>query len=176
MSVDWHTSSSTDRSYFLSDRSQLMKTGGHVSDIPQVAQRGVKSCQIYISRCTKRAQVLSDTYLKVHKEGSGPVRYISQGSQEGSGPVRHISQGPQRGVRSCQKAAGLLRLLLCCCHSLSVIPTAGWGWSKHHWITGWHTLLTLPILWDCYIYILRVPDQNGVSQAWYIVEIHHSGR
>ena len=22
----------------------------------------------------------------------------------------------------------------------------------------------------------RVPDQNGVSQAWYIVEIHHSGR
>ena len=23
--------------------------------------------------------------------------------------------------------------------------------------------------------ILRVPDQNGVSQAWYIVEIHHSG-
>ena len=24
--------------------------------------------------------------------------------------------------------------------------------------------------------ISRVPDQNGVSQAWYIVEIHHSGR
>ena len=24
--------------------------------------------------------------------------------------------------------------------------------------------------------ITRVPDQNGVSQAWYIVEIHHSGR
>ena len=22
----------------------------------------------------------------------------------------------------------------------------------------------------------RVPDQNGVSQAWYIVEIHHSGQ
>ena len=26
------------------------------------------------------------------------------------------------------------------------------------------------------ISIMRVPDQNGVSQAWYIVEIHHSGR
>ena len=25
-------------------------------------------------------------------------------------------------------------------------------------------------------YILRVPDQSSVSQAWYIVEIHHSGR
>ena len=25
-------------------------------------------------------------------------------------------------------------------------------------------------------YTLRVPDQNGVSQAWYTVEIHHSGR
>ena len=24
--------------------------------------------------------------------------------------------------------------------------------------------------------ISRVPDQNGVSQAWYIVEIRHSGR
>ena len=24
--------------------------------------------------------------------------------------------------------------------------------------------------------ISRVPEQNGVSQAWYIVEIHHSGR
>ena len=24
--------------------------------------------------------------------------------------------------------------------------------------------------------ILRSPDQNGVSQAWYVVEIHHSGR
>ena len=24
--------------------------------------------------------------------------------------------------------------------------------------------------------ISRVPDQNGVSQAWYIAEIHHSGR
>ena len=26
------------------------------------------------------------------------------------------------------------------------------------------------------INISRVPDQNGVSEAWYIVEIHHSGR
>ena len=25
-------------------------------------------------------------------------------------------------------------------------------------------------------YISRVPNQNGVSQAWYLVEIHHSGR
>ena len=25
-------------------------------------------------------------------------------------------------------------------------------------------------------YISKVPGQNGVSQAWYIVEIHHSGR
>ena len=24
--------------------------------------------------------------------------------------------------------------------------------------------------------MLRVPDQSGVSQAWYIAEIHHSGR
>ena len=24
--------------------------------------------------------------------------------------------------------------------------------------------------------ISRVPDQNGVSQAWYVVEIHHSGQ
>ena len=27
-----------------------------------------------------------------------------------------------------------------------------------------------------YMCIWRVPDQKGVSQAWYIVEIHHSGR
>ena len=27
-----------------------------------------------------------------------------------------------------------------------------------------------------WVHISRVPDQNGVSQAWYIVEIHHSGR
>ena len=27
-----------------------------------------------------------------------------------------------------------------------------------------------------YVYISRVLDQNGVSQAWYIVEIHHSAR
>ena len=26
------------------------------------------------------------------------------------------------------------------------------------------------------INISRVPDQNGVPQAWFIVEIHHSGR
>ena len=26
------------------------------------------------------------------------------------------------------------------------------------------------------VLISRVPNQNGVSQAWYIVEIHHSGR
>ena len=26
-----------------------------------------------------------------------------------------------------------------------------------------------------YQLISRVPDQDGVSQAWYIVEIHHSG-
>ena len=26
------------------------------------------------------------------------------------------------------------------------------------------------------VYILRVSDQNGVSQAWYVAEIHHSGR
>ena len=25
------------------------------------------------------------------------------------------------------------------------------------------------------MYISRVPDQNGVSQEWYIVEIFHSG-
>ena len=25
-------------------------------------------------------------------------------------------------------------------------------------------------------YISRVPDQNGISQTWYIVEIHHSGQ
>ena len=30
--------------------------------------------------------------------------------------------------------------------------------------TGWDTVC-----------ISRVPDQNGVSQAWYLVEIHHSG-
>ena len=27
-----------------------------------------------------------------------------------------------------------------------------------------------------YITIARVPDQNGASQALYIVEMHHSGR
>ena len=25
-------------------------------------------------------------------------------------------------------------------------------------------------------YISRVPDQNGVSQAWYVAELHHSGQ
>ena len=25
------------------------------------------------------------------------------------------------------------------------------------------------------IRLMRVPDQNGVCQAWYIVEIHHAG-
>ena len=25
-------------------------------------------------------------------------------------------------------------------------------------------------------HISRIPDQNGASQAWYIVEMHHSGR
>ena len=25
------------------------------------------------------------------------------------------------------------------------------------------------------MYISRVPEQNGVSQAWYIVKIYHSG-
>ena len=25
-------------------------------------------------------------------------------------------------------------------------------------------------------FISRVPNQNGVSQVWYIVEVHHSGR
>ena len=30
---------------------------------------------------------------------------------------------------------------------------------------------------DIFVFrISRVPDQNGVSQAWYIVEIYHSGR
>ena len=27
-----------------------------------------------------------------------------------------------------------------------------------------------------HMHISRVPDQNGTSQAWYIVEMHHSGR
>ena len=38
--------------------------------------------------------------------------------------------------------------------------------------------LLLNTLTACFVvfYISRVPDQNGVSQAWYIVEIHHSGR
>ena len=30
--------------------------------------------------------------------------------------------------------------------------------------------------WLLFITKSRVPDQNGVSQAWYIVKIHHSGQ
>ena len=29
--------------------------------------------------------------------------------------------------------------------------------------------------WMWHWFLSRVPDQNGASQAWYIVEIHHSG-
>ena len=52
--------------------------------------------------------------------------------------------------------------------------------------TGTDTTATTQTYWSCGIssgftcrYLMRnisrVPDQNGVSQAWYIVEIHHSG-
>ena len=39
-------------------------------------------------------------------------------------------------------------------------------------------LMTMMMMMTIIIIIIisRIPDQNGVSQAWYIVEIHHSGR
>ena len=38
-------------------------------------------------------------------------------------------------------------------------------------ILEWFNSYSVPIL----LIFSRVPDQNGVSQAWYIVENHHSG-
>ena len=37
----------------------------------------------------------------------------------------------------------------------------------------WSCMKQLGALVGC---LSRVPDQNGVPQAWYIVELHHSGR
>ena len=72
--------------------------------------------------------------------------------------------------------------------SLQLDHLSGWGLSvRFKWRTPRDCYLaeltedlnigtlvgTLPDTWK---YNSKVPDQNGVSQAWYIVEIHHSGR
>ena len=46
------------------------------------------------------------------------------------------------------------------CHDWDEAPQEKWG--SNHIYSGF--------------FISRVPDQNGVSQAWYIVEIYRSGR
>ena len=55
----------------------------------------------------------------------------------------------------------------------------GYGHIGSPWDTTLALWLRCPSLerriWGS-ISISRVPNQNGVSQAWYIVEIHHSGR
>ena len=57
-------------------------------------------------------------------------------------------------------------------------------WEKQYYLTSGQKFggdfLAYPglYLWSCLLSVcmLRVPDQNGVSQTWYIVEIHRSGR
>ena len=47
---------------------------------------------------------------------------------------------------------------------------------KLHWSVVETVTLSLCVPWASISNIPRVPNQNGVSQAWYIAEIHHSGR
>ena len=64
---------------------------------------------------------------------------------------------------------------LCVMSNLIVSPSQTASWMDKHRLGGW--LGSWPGLYfGSYRNILRVPDQNGVSQAWYKVQILHSGR